>query len=65
MLAILFKNNETGEILVKGFVHPGVPVSAEVKKYQRYYDSVFGKDRYTLFVGDDATYYKNGPYGGR
>ena len=65
MLAILFKNNKTGEISVKKLISIGQKHSEVVKSFQRHYDALFGKDAYTFYIGDDTPHYKNGPYGGR
>lgn len=73
MLAILFKNNETGEVLVKKLVNNATPAMCgyhstppnEVKDYQRFYDSVFGKGKYTFYLGEDTPHYQHGPYGNK
>jgi hypothetical protein len=63
MLVILFKNNETGEVAVKELISIGREHTKLVKEYQAHYDSVFGKGKYSFYIGDDTPHYKNGPYG--
>lgn len=47
---LVFTNNETGETKVKLF-----DASAnDIKLYQRYYDSVFGKDKYIFWRADSS-----------
>lgn len=43
---LVFTNNETGETKVKSFSQE----SSDIKDYQRYYDTVFGKGKYTFWM---------------
>lgn len=47
---IVFTNNDTKKTLVKSFIDD----TDELKAYQRYYDRVFGKDKYTFWFAGSS-----------